>query len=67
MLFGRPDPTSSEIVLAMLEDVQGVVDVVSAEGSVRAAQNGQPLYSGQEIRTGEEVPSGEEAHSGPEA
>jgi len=54
LMFRRSDTPGMGLALAMLEDVQGTVDVVGTDGAVQSALVGQPLYSGQEIRTGEE-------------
>jgi WD40 repeat protein len=40
--------------VALLEEVQGEVTVVGADGRAELAQSGQPLYAGQEIQTGED-------------
>jgi len=50
----RPGPNSAGSILALLEEVQGDVVLVSADGEARNAEAGQAVYPGQEIRTGEE-------------
>lgn len=49
----RPS-TGSTRSLAVLEDIQGIVEVFSPDGRVEFAAPGQALYAGQEVRTGEE-------------
>jgi WD40 repeat protein len=41
-------------VLATIEDVQGAVTVVTADGRSESAERGQPLFSGDELFTGED-------------
>jgi WD40 repeat protein len=50
----RPSLPAASNILAQLEDVQGDVVLVSAEGTILDAEAGQSLYPGQEIRTGGE-------------
>jgi WD40 repeat protein len=38
---------------ASLEEIQGLVEIISPEGDVEVAQLGRPLLAGQEIRTGD--------------
>jgi WD40 repeat protein len=40
--------------LAQLEEVQGDVSVITASGTIAAAQQGQVLFAGQELKTGGE-------------
>jgi WD40 repeat protein len=49
----HPDSPSTAIAWASLEDIQGLVEVISPEGQVETAQLGQRLLVGQEIRTGD--------------
>lgn len=39
-------------VLAVLEDIQGIVEVLSPDGRIQAAEPGQQLFAGEEVRTG---------------
>jgi dipeptidyl aminopeptidase/acylaminoacyl peptidase len=54
-VIARQQPTSysPQPALASLEEIQGLVEIVSPDGQIQLAQLGQPLLIGQEIRTGE--------------
>jgi dipeptidyl aminopeptidase/acylaminoacyl peptidase len=50
---GHNEAPDSLTALATLEDIQGLVEIISPEGQVHPAQVGQQLFAGHEIRTGE--------------
>ena len=55
LLVGRLPPGVNPLAgqaVGTLEDIQGEVRIVSAEGRVELAENGQSLFAGQEIETG---------------
>ncbi|HLW63755.1 MAG TPA: WD40 repeat domain-containing protein [Gemmataceae bacterium] len=49
----HPNSTPTQTALASLEDIQGLVEIISPEGEVQAGHLGQLLLAGQEIRTGD--------------
>src|SRR5262249_7783053 len=53
--ISRPhrESPSTQPALASVEDIQGLVEIISPEGNVQLAKLGQLLLAGQEIRTGE--------------
>jgi hypothetical protein len=53
--IGRRHPNSpgTPTAWASLEEIQGLVEIISPEGDIEVAQIGRPLLVGQEIRTGD--------------
>jgi WD40 repeat protein len=49
----HPNSTPTQAALASLEDIQGLVEIISPDGKVEVAELGQRLLAGQEIRTGD--------------